>query len=82
MLFFNTAMITYFIEIYLNNDFAGPSKDNLFLSIGGGMIKNETWVFISNALLPPTIWFLDPWERLKTYRRNKELAKNKLSVLT
>ena len=39
------------------------------------MIKNETWVFISNALLPPTIWFLDPWERLKTLRRNKELAK-------
>jgi len=73
MLFFNTAMITYFIEIYLNNDFAGPS---------GGMIKNETFVFISNALLPPAIWFLDPWERLKTMKRDKERAKDNLSVLT
>lgn len=62
MLFFNTAMITYLVEILINDDFAGPS---------GGMIKNETCVFISNALLPPAIWFLDPWERIKTYRRNK-----------
>ena len=50
----------------------------------GGLIQNETNVFILNALFPPIVWFVDPYNLLKIYTKNRELAKAKLnkSVVT
>lgn len=50
-LFCNTALLTYFVEILGARNFYGP----------GGFIYTETWVFIWNTLVPPTVWLIDPW---------------------
>jgi hypothetical protein len=50
-LFVNTALITFIVEIIGEKNFWGP----------GGFIYTESWVFIWNAIIPPTVWLLDPW---------------------
>ena len=72
-LFANTALITFLVEIILFKNFYG---------IAGGMIYSEYIVFILNAFVPPLVWLVDPWHLLKSYKRKKEMKKNKLSTLT
>jgi hypothetical protein len=48
----------------------------------GGFIYNESLIFIVNAILPPLIWLLDPWNMIKKREREKELAKGDKSLLT
>lgn len=50
-LFVNSALLAYFVEILGEKNFYGP----------GGFIYTETWVFIWNCILPPTVWLIDPW---------------------
>lgn len=56
-LFVNSALLAYFVEILGEKNFYGP----------GGFIKTETWVFIWNALVPPTVWLIDPWTIWKDF---------------
>ena len=60
-LFANSAMITYFIEILGESNYFGP----------GGFIFTESFVFLWNALIPPLVWLIDPWEKMKNAERDK-----------
>ncbi|KRX04111.1 hypothetical protein PPERSA_08326 [Pseudocohnilembus persalinus] len=66
-LFCNTALLTYFVEILGERNFYGP----------GGFIYTETWVFIWNTLVPPTVWLIDPWTHQKDGWRKKALKDSK-----
>lgn len=68
-LFINTAVISYVIDIVIVDNIIGE----------GGFIYNESKVFILNALFPPIVWLIDPYNLLKVHTRNKELAKVKLN---
>ena len=74
LLFANTALITFSVEILINHNYWNPA----------GMIYEETIVFITNAFLPPFIWLIDPWKLMKDYQRNKQikLRKENKSLLT
>jgi len=65
ILFSNTALITFLVEIITFKNYYGA----------GGMIYTEYIVFIFNAFIPPLAWFVDPWSIIKRYKRNKELKK-------
>lgn len=47
-LFINSALVTYVVEILLDDNYFGP----------GGFIYTETWIFFWNFLLPPLTWFI------------------------
>ena len=68
-MFINTAVLSYVIDIWIVRNVIGE----------GGFIQNETNVFILNALFPPMVWFVDPYNLLKVFTRNRELAKAKLN---
>ncbi|EGR31304.1 hypothetical protein IMG5_113410 [Ichthyophthirius multifiliis] len=73
VLFTNTALITFSVEIILFHNYYG---------IGGGMIYSEFWVFVLNAFVPPLAWIIDPWSIIKNFKRNQELKKDNKSMLT
>lgn len=56
-LFINTAIMSYIADIVILGN----------LVTKGGFIQNETQVFILNALFPPFVWFIDPYNLLKKY---------------
>jgi hypothetical protein len=58
ILFANTALITFFVEIIFNKNYYG---------IGGGMIYSEYFMFVLNAFIPPLAWIVDPWSIIKNY---------------
>ena len=58
ILFANTALITFSVEIIFNKNYYG---------IGGGMIYSEYFVFALNAFIPPLAWIIDPWSIIKSY---------------
>ena len=70
-LFFNSGIISFVVEVLMLN--------NLF-SIGG-LIYGEWYLFILNAIIPPTTFFIDPWYICKNIYRNQELEKDK-SLMT
>jgi hypothetical protein len=71
-LFFNTALITFFVEILTFKNYYQA----------GGMIFTESIVFIMNAFIPPLVWIFDPWGFFKNIIRNHEVSKGEKSVLT
>jgi len=64
-LFMNTAMISYLCDILISHNYVGP----------GGFIDSESWMFVWNAIIPPFVWFSDPWTIKKNYDRKKEHEK-------
>jgi len=70
-LFINTAIITFAVEILTFKNYYGVA----------GMMFTEYIIFILNGIVPPFAFIADPWSKVKNYKRNKELKKNK-SVLT
>lgn len=68
----NAALISYIIDILIFKNVYGF----------GGFIFNETLIFVLNALLPPFIWFVDPWTLIKNYKRDKEIDKATDCLLT
>ena len=64
-LFVNSALLAYFVEILGEKNFYGP----------GGFIYTETWVFIWNCLVPPTVWLIDPWTIIKDRERKTAIKK-------
>jgi len=71
-LFFNTALITFFVEVLFLRNVYGFS---------GGMIYNEFLVFIFNAVVPSLAWIIDPWKIIQDCKRSRE-RKKPISVLT
>jgi len=43
--------MTLAVEILTFDDYYGT----------GGMIGTESMVFISNAIIPPLVWLINPW---------------------
>lgn len=68
----NAALISYIIDILIFQNLYGF----------GGFIFNETLIFILNAILPPFIWWADPWTLYKNYVRDREIEKGTDSLLT
>ena len=68
----NAALISYIIDILIFKNVYGV----------GGFIFNETLIFVLNALLPPFIWFVDPWTLIKNYKRDREIEKGTDCLLT
>ena len=66
-LFLNSAMLTYFVEILGEKNYYGP----------GGFIFTESMVFFWNAIIPPFVWFIDPWTMMKDKKRAEEIKKSK-----
>jgi len=66
-LFMNTAMMSYIIDILGEKNYYGP----------GGFIFTESLVFVLNAVIPPLVWFIDPWTHQKNYKREEEIKKAK-----
>ena len=71
-LFFNTALITFAVEILAFGNYYGS----------GGMIFTEFYVFIMNALIPQLAWLIDPWGIIQYYKRRKALNKGDKCDLT
>ncbi|KAL4485796.1 hypothetical protein ABPG72_012336 [Tetrahymena utriculariae] len=73
-LFLNSAIITYVVEILYYKNYYGP----------GGFIYTESWVFLWNAILPPLVWIINPYQIYKESKRKKQLqlAKQKMCFLT
>ncbi|EAR87534.2 transmembrane protein, putative (macronuclear) [Tetrahymena thermophila SB210] len=73
-LFLNSAIITYVVEILYYKNYYGP----------GGFIYTESWVFLWNAILPPLVWIINPYQIYKENKRKKQLqlAKQKMCFLT
>ncbi|KAL4444843.1 hypothetical protein ABPG74_016051 [Tetrahymena malaccensis] len=70
-LFFNTALITFFVEIiFFQNIYA----------LAGGMIYNEFLIFIINAVVPALAWIIDPWKIWQDFKRNRQLKKKVCSL--
>jgi len=68
----NTALITFFVEVLFLRNIYGFS---------GGMIYNESLVFIFNAVVPSLAWIIDPWKIIQDCKRSRERKKH-ISVLT
>lgn len=71
-LFFNTALITFAVEILAFGNYYGE----------GGMIFTEFYVFIMNALIPQLAWLIDPWGIIQYFKRRKALAQGDKCLLT
>ncbi|CAK88674.1 unnamed protein product (macronuclear) [Paramecium tetraurelia] len=71
--FVNSALVTWLVFTLLFDE--NYYKD-------GGLIYNQTYVFISNMIIPAVTAILDPFYWLKVYQRYSEEQKGKYSVCT
>ncbi|CAD8115595.1 unnamed protein product [Paramecium primaurelia] len=71
--FVNSALVTWLVFTLLFDE--NYYKD-------GGLIYNQTYVFISNMIIPAITAILDPSYWLKVYQRYQEEQKGKYSVCT
>lgn len=71
-LFMNAAVISYVIDIVIQNNIYDY----------GGFIYNESLIFMLNALFPPLVWLVDPWTIMKDRQRKKALQENDKALLT
>ncbi|CAD8092456.1 unnamed protein product [Paramecium primaurelia] len=70
--FVNTAVITFAISTWVTKNIYGT----------GGLVYNQTYVFISNAILPALIQLIDSSTIMKWLYQFFELRKGKASVKT
>lgn len=71
-LFSNAALMSYIIDILILDNIIGY----------GGFIYNESLIFILNAILPPLVWLIDPWNIVKKWQRHREIDDISKSVVT
>ncbi|CAD8118599.1 unnamed protein product [Paramecium sonneborni] len=70
--FINTAVITFAISTWVTQNIYGT----------GGLVYNQTYVFISNAILPALIQFIDSSTIMKWIFQFLEVRKGKSSIKT
>jgi hypothetical protein len=72
VLFFNTALVAYCVEILSFENYYGP----------GGLIFGESMMFVCNSILPPLAWYWDPWSTEKDVVRQRHRQLGEKSFLT